>query len=339
MNSFINDPSKVNNEVLNRFRLSIFRAALKSLAKFIGFGFGGAIGCYFLMRQWLEKDWQAFLASIGVFVVYTLVSMTIIAFKKAVSEYNYRMSLENELAELRNRKEEAENRLRVSGLYQQNDVQIINELNLDGVWLSDSIIEIEVIGNGELGIISHWNKEAVQRNTTFTNYEAEASVLEIPSGHKWYSKVTPKSSSRTLQGFPNYVDIQFYIDPPLKNGDRLRYRYTQKYKGTVILSSKDLVKAVKSRRFFQDLLKDIKLYSILSPTKRFRRSILFHDSSLISNVEVVALYRDALDKEETDRARSYFTVTARANNQTLACLDIQQPKTGYMYGIMWSLTR
>jgi len=339
MNSFTSDPSSANEEGSNKLRVAIFRDALKSLAKFTGIGFGGAIGCYFLVHQWLNKDWQAIAVSIGVFVIYTLVAMTIIASKKAVNEHHYRISLANELAELRNRKEAVETELKASGLYVQNDVQVINELRLDGLWVADATIEIEVVGNGELGIISHWNKEAVNRNTSFTNYEAEASILEMPLGHKWHSEVIPKSSTKTHLGSPNYVDIQFYIDPPLKKGDRLRYRYTQKYKGTIALSSKDLAKAIKSRRFYRDSLKEIKLYSILSPTKRFCRSILFHNSSLISNIEVIALYRDALDKEETERACKYFAVTARPNNQTFACLDIQHPKTGYMYGIMWSLTR
>lgn len=339
MNSLIKTSPKAKKEGSNKLLLDIFRDALISLAKFISIGFGGAIGFYLLIRQWMVEDWQALALSIVFFIIYILVAMTYMALRRAVSEHNYRLSLAYELTELQKRKEALETELKISGLYVQNDLQLVNELQADGFWTSNAVIEIEVVGDGELGIISHWNKEAITRNTTFNNYEFEASVLEIPQGHRWHSEVVPKSSTKGHLGSPNYVDIQFYIDPPLTKGDRTRYRYTQKYKGIVSFSLKDLEKNIKSRPFLRHLLKEIKLYSILCPTKRFFWSILFHDSSLISNIEVVALYRNALDREETERARNYFTVTIQANEQIFACLEIPQAKVGYMYGIMWSLTK
>lgn len=339
MNSLGDNLSKINTEDSNNLWLAILHDAFKSLLKFIGLGFGGAIGCYFLVRQWLEKDWQAFALSIGIFIIYVFTAICVIALKYAVSERDHRISLANELAELQKVKEAIITELRSSGLYVQNDVRVINELQVDGTWLSDSIIEIEIVGTGELGIISHWNKEALSRNSIFRDYEAEAVVLQIPSGHKWRSEVIPKSSTMGIRSFPNYIEIQFYIDPPLRRGEKVRYRYTQKYKGTVALSSTELEKVIKSRRFFRDLLKEIRFYSILSSTNRFYRSILFHDGTLISNIEVIVVYRDALDKEETERAGRHFTVVSQANQQLFACLDIPQPKTDYMYGIMWSLTK
>lgn len=335
----MNKPFEANKKVSNNLWLVIFRDALKSLIKFIGFGFGGAVGCYLLLRQWLAKDWQALPLSIGIFILYTLVAATVIALRRAVSERNHGILLANQLIELRTRKERIENELKMSGLYVQNDVQVRKQLQADGFWLSDSTIEIKVIGNGELGIISHWNKEALSRDTTFHNYKAEPSVLQLPQGHKWRSQVLQRSSTKTLSGLPNYIEIVFYIDPPLRKGDVLRYRYTQRYKGTVALSLKDLGKVINSRRFLRDLFKEVRLYSILCPTDRLYLSILFHEGSLISDVQVIALYRDAPVEEETERARQHFTVTAQSNEQLFVCLDIPQPKINYMYGITWALTR
>lgn len=89
-------------------------------------------------------------------------------------------------------------------------------------------------------------------------------------------------------------------EPPLTKGDRAKYRYVQEYSGTVAMTRDALKRVVSARRFLRNELKEVRLYSILSPTDRFTRTITLHNLH-ISDVDAIALFRDAKDEDETQR--------------------------------------
>jgi len=266
-----------------------------------------------LLREYFSIN-ESLRIGVVVLGLYFLSVAAVAGIRYALRERKHAEFFSHHLEDMQLRMEKLEEERRRSGLYIQRDIQIVNELFSDGTWTSDSIIEIEVVGDGELGIISHWNKEPLNRNACFEEYECKHDFIHIPEGHTWRSECLMKTTSRRFSDRANYVEIQFYIEPALKKGEIAKYRYQQKYRGTIAQSRRDLEKVAQNRRFLRNELKEIRIYSILSPTFQISRKLIFYDPSVICDVDVVALHRDVIDEKETKRLKEEFKTSLTPDN-------------------------
>lgn len=116
----------------------------------------------------------------------------------------------------------------------QSKLLLTNSISEDGIWSSKNDVELLIRRRKGLGILYHYNSEALNNKKCFQNYKLKVEIKEIPNNKNstvfFLSKNSSLNHGNHLINDKDAIGFIIFFHPKIEKNEIIKYSYNQSYK-------------------------------------------------------------------------------------------------------------